>query len=170
MKKRLWLNPVFVILVFMLVNPCGNLGVHCSPETSTNEGIEEARVKFWEAYNATVEAERCGAEVSEAVKKLNNALDYILQAQDLAVQGNMERAFLLTQVSIQVSEETLVLTQELKQQAENLRFTRSIIYIGISIALLLLCVCAFFIGRRLWKRRQQKKFMDMRVKGTVGSE
>jgi uncharacterized membrane protein len=170
MKMGLWLNPAIVILVFMLVNPSRNLGVHCSPETSTNEGIEEARVKFWEAYNATVEAERCGAEVSEAVKKLNNALDYILQAQDLAVQGNMERAFLLTQVSIQVSEETLVLTQELKQQAENLRFTRSIIYIGISIALLLLCVCAFFIGRRLWKRRQQKKFMDMRVKGTVGSE
>lgn len=170
MKKSLWLNPAFVILLFMLVNPCGNLGVHCSPETSTNEGIEEARVKFWEAYNATVEAERCGAEVSEAVKKLNDALDYIFQAQDLVIQGDMEQAFLLTQASMQVSEEALVLTRVLKQQAENLRYTRSIIYVVVSIALLVLCVCAFFIGRRLWKRRQQKKFMDMRVKGTVSSE
>jgi len=170
MKMKLWLNPAIIILVFMLVNASGNLRVHCSPETSTNGGVEEARVKFWEAYNATVEAERDGAEVGEAVKKLNNALDYVLQAQHLAMQGDMEHAFLLTQASIQLSEETLVLTQELKQQAENLRYTRSIIYIIISIALLILCICAFFIGRRMWKRRQQKKFMDMRVKGTVGSE
>ncbi len=170
MKRGLWLNPTIVLLVFMLVNPSGNLGIQWSPETSTNEGIEEARAKFWEAYNATVEAERGGAEVSEAANKLNNALDYIIQAQNLATQGDMEQAVLLTQASIQVSEEILVLTQELKQQAENLRFTRSIIYIGISVALLVLCICAFFVGRRIWRRRQQRKFMDMQVKGTGGSE
>lgn len=170
MKTRLWLTLAIVTFLFMLVNPCTNLRAQFSLETPINEGIEEARAKFQEAYNATVEAEGTGAKVSEAAKKLNNALNYIFQAENLATQGHVEQAFFLTQASIQLSEETLVLTQELKQQAETLRYTRSIVYSVTSIALLILGIYAFFIGRRMWKRRQQKKFMKMRVKGTLGSK
>jgi len=153
----------------MLVNPCTNLRVQSSLETPVNEGIEEARAKFQEAYNATVEAERAGAKVSEAVEKLNNALDYIFQAENRSAQGDTEQVFVLTQASIQLSEENLVLTQELKQQAETLRYTRLIVYGVISVALLIFGVYAFFIGRRMWKRHRQNKFMEMRVKGAPGS-
>ena len=170
MKMRLCLTLAVVTFLFMLVNPSTNLGVRFSIETPINGGIEEARAKLQEAYNATVEAERAGAEVSEALKKLNNALDYIFQAESLAAQEDMEQATFLTEASIQLSEETLVLTQELKQQAETLRYTKLIVYIAISAALLILSVYAFFIGRRMWKRHQQKKFMEMRVKGTPSSK
>ena len=170
MKMRLWLALAVVTFLFMLVNPCINLRVHFSLETPINEGIEEARANFQEAYNATVEAERAGAKVSEAVKKLNNALDHIFQAENLSAHGDMEQAFFLTQASIQLSEETLVLDQELKQQAETLRYTRLIVYSAISVALLIFGVYAFFIGRRMWKRHKQNKFMEMRVKGTLSSK
>ena len=170
MKTRQWLTLAFLIFLFMLVDPCANLRVHSSLEIPINEGVEEARAKFHEAYNATVEAERTGAEVSEAVKKLNNALDYIFQAENHTAHGDMEQAFFWTQASIQLSEEILGLTQELKQQAETLRYTKLIAYSAISVLLIIFGVYAFFIGRRMWKRHQQKKFMDMRIKGTLGSK
>ncbi|MDH5375771.1 MAG: hypothetical protein OEW95_08165 [Candidatus Bathyarchaeota archaeon] len=169
MKTRLWLTLAFLTFLFVLVDPCTNLRVDFSLETPINEGIEEARAKFQEAFNATVEAEKTGAEVSEAVKKLNNALDYIFQAENLASQGDMEQALFWTQASIQLSEEILGLTQELKQQAETLRYTRLIVYSAISVVLLILGVYAFFIGRRRWKKHRQNKFMEMRVKGALAS-
>jgi len=170
MKTRLWLTLAVLTFSFMLVNPCTNLRVHFSLETPINEGIEEARAKLQEAFNATVEAEKTGAKVGEAVKKLNNALDYIFQAENLAAQGDMEQAFFRTQASIQLSEEILGLTQELKQRAETLRYTRLIVYSAISVALIIFGVYAFFIGRRMWKKHRQNKFMEMRVKGTLGSK
>jgi len=167
---RRWLTLAVITFLFLLVNPCINLRVHSSLETSINEGIEEARAKFQEAYNATVEAERTGAKVSEAVKKLNNALDYIFQAENHTAHGDMEQAFLWTQASIQLSAESLALTQELKQQAETLTYTKLIVYGFISVVLIIFGVYAFFLGRRMWNRHQQNKFMEMRVKGTLGSK
>jgi hypothetical protein len=168
-KTRLWQTLAFLIFLSMLVNPCTNRRASFSSDIPINEGVEEARAKFQEAYNATVEAEKTGAEVSEAAKKLNNALDCIFQAENHNAHGDMEQAFFWTQASIQLSEEILGLTQELKQQAETLRYTRLIVHIAISVVLIVLGVCAFFIGRRMWKRYQQNKFMEMRVKGALAS-
>lgn len=170
MKTRPWLTLAVVAFLYILMNPFTNLRAHSSPETPINEDIEEARAKFQQAYNATVEAERAGAEVGEAVKKLNGALDQIFKAENLATQGDLEKAFLSTQASIQLSKDVLNLTQELKQQAETLRYTRVIIYGSISVALIIFCIYAFFIGRRMWKRHQQKKFMEMRIKGRPESK
>jgi hypothetical protein len=170
MKTRPWLTLAFLIFLFILVDPCANLRVHSSLEIPINEGTEEARAMFHEAYNATVEAERSGAEVSEAVEKLNDALDYVFQAENYTAHGDMEQAFFWAQASIQLSEEILGLTQELEQQAETLRYTRLIVYSAISVLLIIFGFYAFFIGRRMWKRHQQKKFMDMRIKGTLGSK
>ncbi len=170
MKKAQWLTLAVVTFLLILINPCTNLGAHSSLQTPIDEGIAEARAKFQEAYNATVEAEKTGAEVSEAVRKLNSALDQIFQAENLAAQGDLEKAFFSTQASIQLSEDISTLTQELKQRAETLRYTGLIIYSSICIVLIILGVYAFFIGRRMWRRRQRKKFMEMRVKGTLDSK
>lgn len=170
MKKRLWLTLATITFLIILVSSCVNVRGHSSLETPINESIEEARAKFQEAYNATVEAEKTGAKVSEAVKRLNNALDQLLQAENHAAQGEMEQAFFSTQASIQLSEDTLTLTEELKQQAETLRNTRLIIYCAISVVLIILSIYAFVIARRMWKRHQQNKLMEMRVKGMQDSK
>jgi len=135
-----------------------------------SEGIEEARAKLQEAYNATVEAERTGAEVSEALENLNNALDCIFQAEILAAQGNIEQTAFLIDASTQLSEETLVLTEDLRQQAETLRYTNLIIYVVTSVVVLAFSLFAFFMGWRMWKRYQRKKFMRMRIKASASSK
>lgn len=170
MKRRLRFVLAVAIFLSMLVNPFINLSTRFSVEAQINENIEEAKAKIQEAYNATVEAERTGAKVSEAIEKLNNALDYISQAENRSAEGDLEQAFVFTENSIQLSEETLALVQELKQQAESLRYTELIVYGFISVVVLVLGVVTFFYGRRMWKRHQQNKFMEMRVKVKLGSK
>ncbi len=170
MKTRLGLALAVAFFLVILVNPYINLSMRFSAEAQINENIEEAKAKIQEAYNATVEAERSGAKVGEAVEKLNSALDYISQAENLSAEGDLVQAVVLIENSIQLSEETLVLAQELKQEAESLRYTELIFYSFISVVVLVLGVVAFFYGRRVWKRHQQNKFMDMRVKGKLGSK
>ena len=155
--------------IFVLSNPYIRLNGYPSPKTP-NEGIEGARGRFQEAYNATVEAEGTGAKVSEALGNLNNALDYIIQAEILAAQGDTEQATFLINASKHLSEETLVLTEDLRQQAEALRYTNSIIYVITSIALLAFSLLALFIGWRMWKRYQRKGFMRMRIKASASSK
>lgn len=170
MKKTRWLALVVVTCLLIMINPYTNLRVKSSFQTPINEDIAEARSKFQEAYNATVEAERTGAEVNQAVVKLNSALDQIFQAENLATQGELEKAFLSTQASIQLSEDILKLTEELKQRAEVLRHTRLIAYGSISVVLIILGIYASFIGRRIWRRHRRKKFMEMRLKGGLESK
>ncbi len=169
MKTRLCLTLAVVTFMLVLLNPCIRLDGYPSPRTPS-EGIEEARAKLQEAYNATVEAERTGAEVSEALENLNNALDFIIQAEILAAQGNTEQTTFLIDAAIQLSEETVVLTEDLRQQAEALRATNLIIYFVTSVLLLAFTLFAFFIGWRMWKRYQRKKFMRMRIKASASSK
>ena len=169
MKTRLCLTLAIVTSTLVLLNPYIRLDGHPSPKTPS-EGIEEARAKLQEAYNATVEAERTGAKVSEALENLNNALDYIFQAEISAAQGNPEQTPFLIDASIQLSEETLVSTEDLKRQAETLRYTNLIIYVATSVVLLAFSIFAFFTGWRMWKKHQRKKFMKMRIKVSASSE
>jgi uncharacterized membrane protein len=170
MKKTQWLTLAVVACLLIMFNPYTNPRAKSSFQAPINEDIAEARSKFQEAYNATVEAERTGTEVSQAVRELNGALDQIFQAENLAAQGDLEKAFLSTQACIQLSEDILTLTEELKQRAEALRYTRLITYGSISAVLIILGIYAFFIGRRIWRRHQRNKFMEMRLKETLESK
>ncbi|MCW4002195.1 MAG: DUF1616 domain-containing protein [Candidatus Bathyarchaeota archaeon] len=170
MKTRLCITLAIVTFTLVLLNPCIRLDGYSSPTTQTSEEIEEARARLQEAYNITVEAERTGAEVSEALKNLNNALDYIIQAESLAAQGNTEQTTFLTNASIQFSEETFVLIRDLRQQAEALRYTNLIAYVAASVALVALGLFAFFMGWRMWKGYQRKKFIRMRIKAPANSK
>jgi len=170
MKTRLCLTLAVATFMIVLLNPYIRLDGYSPPITQTNKVIEEARAKLQEAYNATVEAERTGAKVSEALENLNNALDYIIQAEILAAQGNTEQTTFLTNASIQLSKDTLVLIGDLRQQAEALRYTNLIAYVAASVALVAFSLFAFFMGRRMWKRYQQKKFMRMRIKAPASSK
>jgi hypothetical protein len=136
-----------------------------SSDVTVDEGIEEARAKLREAYNATVYAEMLGANVDEAVEKLNSALEYITQAENLITQGDLDQAATLTNASIQLSEETMTKVQELKVQQGLFNFyTKLVLPIVVAVILLGVGVYAFFFGRRVWKKRQEKKFMEMKVK------
>jgi len=136
-----------------------------SSDVTANEEIEEARAKLREAYNATVDATIIGTNVNEAVNKLNTALEYITQAENLISQGDLDQAANLTRASIQLSEETRIQVQELKIQTGLVNFyTKLVLPMVVAVISLGVGVYAFFFGRRFWKKRQEKKFMEMKVK------
>jgi hypothetical protein len=133
-------------------------------DVTVNEEVEEARAKLREAFNATVFAEMIGTNVDEAVINLNAALDYITQAETLISQGDLDQAASLTQTSVRLSEETMTKVQELQVQQGLFNFyTKLVLPIVAAVILLGVCVYAFFFGRRFWKKRQEKKFMEMKV-------
>jgi hypothetical protein len=138
-------------------------------DLTVNEGVDEARAKLREAYNATVFAEQIGTNVDEAIKKMNKALEYINQAENLTTQGNLEQANVLTQSSIKLSDETITKGQELKEQQGLFNFYMKLVLPVVATVILLgVGVYAFFFGRRVWKKRQHKRFMEMKVK--IGNE
>jgi cell division protein FtsL len=163
----MWQKIVFTAIIFLaLFARFGSGIIYVSASNVTvNEEIEHAREKLGEAYNATSFAEQAGANVEEAVQNLNRALEYINQAENLTIQGNMEQAYALTQSSTQLCEETLIMAEELKTHSGLLNFyTKRILPVVFAVILVGICTYAFLFGRRVWKKRQENKFMEMKVK------
>ena len=157
---------LIAIILSLLFISCG-LGMiaFSSSDVTVDEGIEEARAKLEEAFNATVCAEIIGTNVDDAVKNLNTALEYINQAKNSISKGDLDQTASLTQASIQLSEETMTKVQELKVQQGLFNFyTKLVLPVVAAVILLGVGVYAFFFGRRVWKKRQEKKFMEMKVK------
>jgi len=163
MWQKIILIAISLSLLFVSVK-VGRIALSFSDVTA-DEGIDWARVKLSEAYNATVFAEQIGTDVDEAVKNMNEALEYINKAENLTTQGNLEQAQELTQISIQLSDETKTQVNELKIQTGLWNFyTKLVLPIVAAPILLGVGVYAFFFGRRIWKKHQENRFMQMKVK------
>jgi hypothetical protein len=162
---RIWQKITLIAIVISLLIVSARSRAIALPfsEVTLNE-VEEARAKIRDAFNATVFAEQIGTNVDEAAEKMNNALEYINQAENLIIQGDLEQANALTQASIKLSEETINSVQELKIQKGLLNFWNWALSILVPIILIGFGVCAFFFGRRFCKKRKWKKFMEMKVK------
>jgi len=168
---RIWQKITLIAIVISLLFASARSHAIAFPfsEVTLNEGVEEARAKIRDAFNATVFAEQIGTNVDEAAEKMNNALEYINQAENFIIQGNLEQANALTQASIKLSEETINSVQELKIQKGLLNFWNWVLSIVVPIILIGFGVCAFFFGRRFWKKHHWKKFMEMKVKPSNGT-
>lgn len=161
--QKITLIVIALSLLFVSVKP-GIIALSFS-DVTVNEGVEEARAKLREAYNATVFADMIGTNVNGAVEKLNIALEYIIQAENLTAQGDLNQAANLTRTSIQLSEETRNTVQELKIQTGLVNFyTKLVLPVVVAVILLGVGVYAFFFGRRVWKKRQENRSMEIRAK------
>ena len=163
MWQKITLIAIALSLLFVSVKS-GMIALSLS-EPPVNAGTNEARARLREAYNVTVFAEQAGTNVNEAVEKMNEALERINQAENLTAQGNLGQANALTQGSIQLSTETIALIQELnEQQALFTFYTKCVLSVVAAIILLGVGAGIFFFGRRAWKKRQQKRPIEMKVK------
>ncbi len=144
---------------------CNAHSISLAQSVAQDGGIEEARTKFQEAFNATVFAEVIGTNIDEAVKKLNTALEYIHQAEALTAQERMDQAAKITQDSIRLSEETTTEINEMRVQQGLFNFyMKTVLPIIIGVVAFCVAVYGFFYGRRIWKKRQQKKLTEMKAK------
>ena len=166
-----WLKATFTALALSLLLVSwqfNGFAFSAATSESANQKIEESTEKLRQAFNATATAEHMGADVHEAVANLNYALNYTRQAENLFIKGDFEQAEFLAESAIQLSEETLTLAQELEQQARTQSLIRLITPIALLILLITLGALAFWFSRRFWKRRQEEKFMEMKVKKSEG--
>jgi uncharacterized membrane protein len=133
-------------------------------QRTVNQTIEEARAKLNQTFNATVTAERAGANVNEVVEQLNHALNYTVQAETALSRGDSEQAAFLAESAIQLCNGILSQTEDLRAQAETMKLVGLITPIVAVIALVFVGGLIFFIGRRFWVRRREERFLEMRVK------
>ncbi len=139
-------------------NPVG------SAQNVQNGGIEEARTKLQEAFNATVFAEVIGTDINETVKNLNTALDYIHQAETLTAQRKLDQAAAMTQASIRLSEETTTKINEMRVQQGLVNFyVKTVLPIVLGAVVLCIAVYAILYSRRVWKKRQEKKPLETKA-------
>jgi len=137
-------------------------------ETPANQKIDEARTKLNQTFNATVAAERAGADVSEIVKQLNHALNYTVEAETALSKGDSEEAAFLAESAIQLSDQISSQAEDLRAQAETKGLIGLVAPIAAAIALLFVGVFIFFYGRQFWSRHREQKFLEMRVKKSAG--
>jgi hypothetical protein len=137
-------------------------------ETTANQKTEEARTKLDETFNATVTAEKAGADVSGIVKQLNHALNYTVEAETALSNGDSEEAAFLAESASQLCDEILSQVEDLRTQAETRGLIGLVAPITAAIAFLCVGVFIFFYGRRFWSRRREQKFLEMRVKKSTG--
>src|SRR3990170_1498842 len=166
-----WLKVTFTALALSLLLVSwqfNGFAFSAATSESANQKIEESREKLMQAFNATATAEHMGADVHEAVANLNYALNYTRQAENLFIKGDFEQAEFLAESAMQLSEETLTLAHELEQQARTQSLIRLITPIAMLILLITFGALTFLLSRRFWKRRQEEKFMEMKVKKSEG--
>lgn len=165
-----WLTTTLTVLSLMLIVTSLQFYSVSSQifEVPANQKIEEARIKLDETFNATVTAERAGADVSEIVKQLNHALNYTVEAETALSKGDSEEAAFLAESAIQLSDEISSQAEDLTAQAETGRLIGLVAPIVAAVALLCVGVFVFFYGRRFWSKRREQEFMEMRVKKSSG--
>lgn len=163
--KTMLAKPIILIFnVLILSNLIVSLGTYSAFGAQLDEDILEARMRFQEAYNATVEVEKRGVDLTEVKERLNNALDYIIKAERVAGQGDTELADLWIKASTQECIEILSLVERLQQTAENSEKTKLAIYLTIIFTFLILGFSVVFLGKRIYRRYKQKKLMKMKLK------
>lgn len=165
-----WLTTTLTVLSLMLIVTSLQFYSVSSQtfEAPANQKIEEARIKLDETFNATVTAERAGADVSEVVKQLNHALNYTVEAETALSKGDSEEAAFLADSAIQLCDEILSQAEDLTAQAETGRLIGLVAPVAAAVALLCVGVFLFFYGRRFWSKRREQKFLEMRVKKNLG--
>lgn len=167
MRKRLMTTPTVLTLLLIVASVAS--WQFCSPafsvsQATVNQKIEEARTKLNKTFNATLEAESAGADITGVVDQLNYALNYTVQAETALSRGDLEQAAFLADSAVQLCDETLSQVESLRAQAETTRLIGIAMSVIAAIALVFVGVFIFFYGRRLWARRREDEFMRMRVK------
>jgi len=166
-----WLTTTLAVFSLMLI--VTSLQFHSASsqifEAPANQKIIEARIKLDEAFNATVAAERAGADVSEIAKQLNHALNYTVEAEGALSHGDSEQAAFLADSAIQLLNEISSQIEDLRAQAGTGRLIGLVTPIAAVIGLAFVGAFIFFYGRRFWSRRREQEFLEMQVKKNTGN-
>jgi hypothetical protein len=146
----------YFILFLLLVFP-----VFGSSQEAAFASISEADQSLAQAYNAVLEAERVGADVSGLLVNLNNAVDFLSKAQKAFELDSFEESVRLANLSIESGHEIVSKAESLKvyiNSAKVIRFWWASVGAVLGVSLV---ISASFIGywyfKRFYYRRRLKR-------------
>jgi len=114
------------------------------------------------AYGAVLEAEGAGADVRDLADRLNNACSLLVEARFFYDAGNLDEAFRLANLCVEISgdvaREAVILRNLAVGQAEwNFRVTIALSFLSIAAI-----TCASFYGWRVFKKRYFRRVLGMK--------
>jgi len=158
---------IFLVLSAFMSSPFV-LGTHASSQVVAASAVSRAEEVLASAYEAVLEAEGAGANVSVLVARLNEAGDLLAQAQVLYRLEDFEGAARFADLCGEIGEEVRIKALELRDLAveeASQRFTWTMIGSIVGVVVIL---CLSFLGWRAFKRRYFRRVLGMRPE--VGSD
>ena len=152
---------VILILIFILysVLPFSARGVNCREFSAT---ISEAEQAVAAGFEATLDAEQAGANVSSLLVRLNEGAEVLAAARMAFEDGNYSEADRLSglssEVGAQVESDALIL----KAEATNVAAGRYRLYLAGSAVAIIVVVFATLLGYRFIKKRYLERLLKMK--------
>ena len=152
MISNLKLLLILALLSFFLF-PIFTLKVGASNDDMAALSVIRAEEALASAYEAVLEAEQAGANVSELLDRLNVAGEHFAEANMLYRLGDFDGAVHSADIARPPAEEVRRSAEELKIDAYESWIASLLIRITGSIVGVIAAVIVIFIGWRIFKRR-----------------
>jgi len=160
---------LFMIILFLstLMSSSAELAVCESTRETGASVIESAEKSVFSAYQAVLEAEQVGANVSNLIGQLNIAGELLAQALILYRTGDLDGAINLSNLCYEMGVAIRAEAHKLRDvtiEAMGQRFRLTVL---VSFGFISSIVCVSFFGWRAFERRYHRKILRMRLE--VGS-
>jgi len=147
---------VFAALIFASGVP------EARSENVVSSAIDRAEASMASAYEAVLDAEQAGANVSGLLARLNVAGEYLANAHMSYRLGDFENATRFANLCYDVGEEVRNEAYELKNEAYGLWITDLVVRMTGSIIGVVVIVFLSFLVWRAFKRRYHKRILGMK--------
>lgn len=124
--------------------------------------ISEAEQSMARAYEAVLDAERIGADISSLLVRLNDAAALLSEARMAFEVGDFEEATRFAESTSEVGYEVVDEAELLEIEANNAQVHRSWWFLGSSALGVSVVLVASLLGYEFFKRRYYKRLSKMR--------
>jgi len=152
-----------VLLIFLaFVFPIFVFRASASSRDAATSAISQAEEVVASAYEAVLEAEQAGANVSGLLVRLNEAGDLLARAQVAFRLGDFDETVLSANLCSEIGEEVRSEADELRVKAYGVRVTGSWLTMTGSLVGVVTVFLGSFWGWRVFKRRCIRRVLRMK--------
>ena len=152
---------VFVVYAFVFT-------AFAAGESSAASAVAGAEADMVSAYEAVLEAEQVGADVSALLVRLNDAGESLAEAEVAYRLGDFDESVRLTDLCSAISEEVKSEAEELRHQAYGARYFDMWLKIAGSLVGVVVVGLGGFWGWRVFKRRYYRRVLEMKPEVVSG--
>jgi hypothetical protein len=154
-------SKVFVLSAFLLLLlPFPILLVNAASEDVTNSALTEAEETFASAYEAVLEAEQAGANVTELLDHYNLAVERLAEARILLRLGDFDDTINFVDLA-NIGADVKTEAEQLKIDAQESSNSNLLNVLTFSTLGVTFVICATFVCWRVFKRRYFRQPLEI---------